>query len=183
LYEADMSEAVAESEPKSATEAKRGRKRRDPDGEVVQVCQDKEARLDGLKNKMRRRAHMVKIKREKKKEKKARQEKRRKEAQALGDQAPPKMVPKTLENTREHDETTVQTTVAKREEGEDEEEDEEVLADIESDEFKAYFDRQYEPKVLLTSADNPKSVINSCIQHRQHQFFSLFSARSPSSRS
>ncbi len=30
--------------------------------------------------------------------------------------------------------------------------------DIANDEYKEYFDRSYEPKVLITSADNPKSV-------------------------
>jgi len=133
----------------------KGRKRRkeDPDGDQVQPSMDKEARMDGIKNKDRRRSHMVKIRREKKKEKKARQLERKKAAEALGPDAPPKLVPKTLESTREYDETTV-----KEPNKEQEDEDEEVSADINNDEFKAYFDRAYEPKVLLTSADDPKSV-------------------------
>jgi hypothetical protein len=36
--------------------------------------------------------------------------------------------------------------------------DEEVMWDITNDEFREYFGKTYEPKVLLTSADNPHSV-------------------------
>jgi hypothetical protein len=63
-------------------------------------------------------------------------------------------VPKTIENMREPDETTVipsqesNGTV-----------DEEVIWDISNDEFRDYFGQTYEPKVLLTSTDNPHSVI------------------------
>ena len=37
----------------------------------------------------------------------------------------------------------------------EEEQDEEVNWDIANDEFKAYFSKSYEPKILITSADNP----------------------------
>ena len=56
---------------------------------------------------------------------------------------------------RESDETTVQPTTTT--DGE-EKVDEEVVWDITNDEFKEYFGKTYEPKVLLTSADNPHSV-------------------------
>jgi ribosome production factor 1 len=73
--------------------------------------------------------------------------KRKKEAEALGDKAPPKQVPRTIESTREHDITTVDP------------EDEEVQFDISHDEYESYFSKIYEPKILITSADNPHTVI------------------------
>ena len=54
---------------------------------------------------------------------------------------------------READETTVASGDAP-----EEKQDEEVNWDIANDEFKHYFDKTYEPKVLITSADNPHSV-------------------------
>ncbi len=71
-------------------------------------------------------------------------------------------MPKTIDALREHDETTV-TQVSKAKEGHEEEKDEEdeVAWDINNDEFKGYYDKTYEPKVLITSADNPKSVKQS----------------------
>ena len=102
-------------------------------------------------NKLRRTEEMSKIKREKKKEKRLRQEERKKAREALGEDKVPVLKPRTIESTREEDVTTV---VA----GEKEEADEETLQDIGADEMKAYFDRQYVPKVLITSADNPHKV-------------------------
>ena len=66
------------------------------------------------------------------------------------DEAPLKLVPKTIESMREADETTVKTSNT--------EEDEEVKWDIGNDEFKDYFSKSYEPKVLITTGDNPHSV-------------------------
>lgn len=37
-------------------------------------------------------------------------------------------------------------------------EDEEVTFDITHDEYEAYFSKTYEPKILITSSDNPHSV-------------------------
>lgn len=85
-------------------------------------------------------------------EKKKRQTERKKTSEALGDAAPPKMIPKTIESMREHDETTV---AMNKDTGP---EDEETELDIVNDEFKAYFEKSYEPKVLITSGDNPHSV-------------------------
>ena len=106
--------------------------------------------ISEIKNKIRRNEEWLKLKRQKKKEKKARQEERRKEREALGDEAPPKLVPKTIDSMREYDETTVGG-----EEGA--EEDEEVEQDIVNDEFAEYFSKSYEPKVLITCGDNPHS--------------------------
>jgi hypothetical protein len=71
----------------------------------------------------------------------------------IGENAPAKLVPKTIESMREADETTVASGDAP-----EEKQDEEVNWDIANDEFKHYFDKTYEPKVLITSADNPHSV-------------------------
>lgn len=56
------------------------------------------------------------------------------------------MIPRTIENTRETDITTV------------DEEDEEVTFDITHDEYESYFSKMYEPKILITSSDNPHTV-------------------------
>jgi len=104
--------------------------------------------ISEIKNKIRRNTEWLKLKREKKKDKRMRQEARKKEAEALGDEAPPKLIPKTIDNMREYDETTVGGK-------EGTEEDEEVEHDIVNDEFSTYFDKTYEPKVLITCGDNP----------------------------
>ncbi len=128
---------------------------RDPDAGLD--WRAKEAMAAGIKNKIRRAEEMKKVKREKKKDKKARQEYRRKEAKALGDEAPAKLVPKTLESTREHDETMLVSTRKDEDGGEQRVADEEALWDVANDEFKDYFDKEREPKVLITSTDNPHS--------------------------
>ena len=56
-------------------------------------------------------------------------------------------MPRTIENTREHDVTTVDP------------EDEEVQFDIAHDEYESYFTKTYEPKILITSSDNPHTVM------------------------
>ena len=113
----------------------------------------KEDRLKGVRNKIRRTEEMGKIRREKKKEKRVRQEERKKARETLGEDKVPKLKPRTIESTREED----VTTVAKSDEKEGEE-DEETLQDISADEMKSYFDHDYVPKVLITSADNPHKV-------------------------
>jgi len=106
--------------------------------------------ISEIKNKIRRNEEWLKLKRQKKKEKKARQDERKKEREVLGDEAPAKMVPKTIDNMREYDETTVGGK-------EGTEEDEEVEHDIVNDEFSEYFNKTYEPKILITCSDNPHS--------------------------
>lgn len=100
-------------------------------------------RLSGMRNKVLRGAQWATLKKEKRKVKKEAQKARRKEAEALGDKAPPKQVPRTIENTREADVTTVDIA------------DEEVQFDITHDEYESYFSKMYEPKILITSSDNP----------------------------
>jgi ribosome production factor 1 len=104
--------------------------------------------ISSIRSKIRRNAEWVRLKKEKKKEKRKRQDDRRKEREALGDAAPPKLVPKTLDSMREYDETTVQDQAESQE-------DEEVSYDIDNDEFNSYFTKSYEPKILITSCDNP----------------------------
>jgi len=110
-------------------------------------------------NKIRRRELGAQLKKQKKKEKRKRQDERKKVAEALGADAPPKLIPKTLDNQREHDETTVVNKIkdASGKEVGQENVDEEVGWDIENDELADYFKKSYEPKVLITSADNPHS--------------------------
>ena len=55
---------------------------------------------------------------------------------------------------REHDETTVNSNKSVPG-GSAEEVDEETLWDISNDEYRRYFEKSYEPKVLITSTDNP----------------------------
>ncbi|XP_022196044.1 probable ribosome production factor 1 [Nilaparvata lugens] len=76
----------------------------------------------------------------KKKLKKKERLKRRKAGEAPG-------IPRTLENTREKDETVLDTAETERVE--------EVEQDVATDEFQNYFEKSYEPKVLITFSDNP----------------------------
>eukprot|EP00095_Tigriopus_kingsejongensis_P001893 maker-scaffold287_size221780-snap-gene-0.22 protein:Tk01893 transcript:maker-scaffold287_size221780-snap-gene-0.22-mRNA-1 annotation:"ribosome production factor 1" len=110
--------------------------------------------LNGIKNKLRRRELAAKVKRQKKKDKRDRQDTRKKAAEALGSAAPAPLVPQTLESLREPDETTV---VASAEGADPATVDEETQWDIEHDEWAEYFAKAYEPKVLITSGDNPHS--------------------------
>ncbi|TRY70746.1 hypothetical protein TCAL_04837 [Tigriopus californicus] len=117
-----------------------------------------EVQLEQIRNKLRRRELATKLKRQKKKDKRQRQDERKKEAQALGPDAPPRLVPKTLEALREPDVTTV--VMGGAEPGAEPDPtlmDEETHWDINHDEFQDYFAKAYQPKVLITSADNPHS--------------------------
>ena len=118
--------------------------------EAGEADERKITNISQIKNKIRRNEEWLKLKREKKKDKRARQDARRKEAEALGDDAPPKLVPHTIDSLREYDETTVGGK-------EGTEEDEEVEHDITNDEFAEYFSKSYVPKVLITCSDNPHS--------------------------
>ncbi|KAL3226548.1 hypothetical protein MRX96_024887 [Rhipicephalus microplus] len=112
--------------------------------------------ISQIKNKKRRLEEYLKLKRAKQKLKRQAQKKRRKEAEALGENAPPKREPRTIENTREPDDTMVQA------------DDEEVQLDEAMDEMAAYFRKEYVPKVLLTTSDNPHSrTIKFCRELKQ----------------
>jgi len=106
--------------------------------------------ISKIANKVRRNAEWVKLKRSKKKDKRQRQDARKEERLKLGADAPPKMVPRTIDSMREYDETTVGGKTG-------DEVDEEVEHDVNNDEFSSYFEKSYQPKVLITSGDNPHS--------------------------
>uniref|UniRef100_A0A6P7GCC6 Probable ribosome production factor 1 n=1 Tax=Diabrotica virgifera virgifera TaxID=50390 RepID=A0A6P7GCC6_DIAVI len=93
-----------------------------------------------IKNKQVRNGQYQKEKREKKKAKKEAKKARDKEGQ-------PKKVPHTIESLREKDETTITDL--------NDAENELVLDDLEEDEFSEFYKQSYEPKVLITYADNP----------------------------
>jgi len=104
--------------------------------------------ISSIANKIRRNEAWVKLKREKKTAKRNRQNVRKKEREELGEDAPAKLVPKTLDSMREYDETTINSQNA-------DEQDEEIEHDFNCDEFSSYFEKTYEPKVLITSCDDP----------------------------
>ncbi|RWS07365.1 ribosome production factor 1-like protein [Dinothrombium tinctorium] len=102
-----------------------------------------ETLLASIKNKLRRRELYLKYKEEKKKAKREARKERQREYERLGENAPPKPVPKTIESTREEDITMVDPN------------DEEVKEDEATDQFASYFRGEREPKVLITTSDNP----------------------------
>ncbi|XP_077500420.1 ribosome production factor 1 isoform X1 [Amblyomma americanum] len=145
--------------------------------------------ISQIKNKQRRLEEYLKLKRAKQKLKRQAQRKRRKEAEALGEDAPPKQVPRTIENTREPDDTMVQP---------DDEEVSlftgvlcgrpcaafavceantdtcdfrpllQVQLDEAMDEMAAYFRKEYTPKLLITTSDNPHTrTIRFCRELKQ----------------
>lgn len=93
-----------------------------------------------IKNKDVRRIKYKRLQVAKKKEEKAARKERRQ-------QPGPKDPGHTIESLREADQTTVTAT-----EGE---ELVELQKDLETDEFSEYFNRSYEPKVLISYSDNP----------------------------
>lgn len=60
----------------------------------------------------------------------------------------PKQTPHTIESLREKDETTIVGDL-------EDEANQEVKIECDHDEFAAYYRQEYEPKVLITYADNP----------------------------
>lgn len=109
-----------------------------------------------IKNKQRRQEAYAKLKHEKQKAKKVERKKRQKEYESLGENAPPKKAPRTLENTREPDSTMVDP------------EDEEVKLDVQMDEMAPFFNRETEPKILITTGDNPHTkTLRLCKEMRQ----------------
>lgn len=70
--------------------------------------------------------------------------------------APPKQVPHTIESLRVTDETMVDP------------DDKEVKLDLSADEMSSYFRGEREPKVLITSSDNPHTeTIKFCRELKQ----------------
>lgn len=84
--------------------------------------------------------------------KKAKDERRQENLKRDG----PKPVPRTIESTREPDDTWVDL------------QDEEVKEDEAVDQMKDYFSRNREPKVLITTSDNPHTkTIKFCRELKQ----------------
>ncbi|CAH1179396.1 unnamed protein product [Phaedon cochleariae] len=99
-----------------------------------------ESKFANIKNKQVRSQQYQKIKRERKKVKKEAKKVREQEGDI-------KRIPHTIESLREKDETTVSDLTT--------DENELVRDDLEQDEFCDYYKQSYEPKVLITYADNP----------------------------
>ncbi|XP_054160437.1 ribosome production factor 1-like [Oppia nitens] len=111
--------------------------------------------LSKIKNKIRRREVYLKLKKEKKESKKEARTARQNEAKSMGEKAQ-KLVPRTIESTREPDETMVDPN------------DEDVKEDEEHDEMATYFRKEIEPKILITSSDNPHTkTIKFCRELKQ----------------
>lgn len=99
-----------------------------------------ERKFSNIKNKHVRTQQFQKLKREQKKAKKEAKKQREREGA-------PKKVPHTIDSLRIRDETTVTNL--------EDEENELVRDDLEKDEFNSYYKNSYEPKILITYADNP----------------------------
>ncbi|XP_053958934.1 probable ribosome production factor 1 [Anastrepha ludens] len=93
-----------------------------------------------IKNKDQRMALYRKMKKEKHKQK-------MKERRARRKAGLPANPGHTIESLREKDQTTVTNL--------DDSDNEELRRELETDDFSSYFQRSYEPKVLITYADNP----------------------------
>jgi len=156
---ADNDEAVPSKATGKGKGGGKAASKKESGGKVDKTQKVTEEFVKSIGNKIRRRELGAQLKKQKKKEKRKRQDDRKKEAEALGDAAPPKLVPKTLDNMREADETTVVKKIkdASGKEVGQEEVDQEVSWDLANDELQSYFSKSYEPKVLITSADNPHS--------------------------
>ncbi|XP_038067983.1 ribosome production factor 1-like [Patiria miniata] len=100
-----------------------------------------QANISRFKNKQKRAEMYRKMKAQLKKQKLKDKSRKKMERKALGDKAPPKKAPKTIENMRVYDETMVDP------------QDEEVAHDEEHDEMASYFNRETQPKVLITASD------------------------------
>lgn len=107
----------------------------------VKVNLPSQSSINHIRCKALRQKKFEELKKAKKKEKKQRKRERLEYDE-------PKQVPKTIESLRVKDETMIQGDL-------NDEENEEVKFDIENDEFAEYYNKQYEPKVLITYADNP----------------------------
>lgn len=105
-----------------------------------------ETKFSNIKNKHVR---IQKFQKAKKEQKKAKKEAKKKRLQ----EGAPKKAPHTIESLRIKDETTVTNL--------EDEANELIRDDLEKDEFNEYYKQSYEPKVLITYADNPMRV--SCI--------------------
>jgi ribosome production factor 1 len=100
-----------------------------------------------IKNKIKRRAVVQKLKKEGEKTAKKERKTRQKEAEALGDEAPEQHAQRTLENTRDYDATVVQP------------DDEEVAGEDRMDEFASHFAGAEPPRIVITTGQYPSKQL------------------------
>lgn len=103
--------------------------------------QTRKGPASNLKNKMKRRELVLQRNTMKKKLKAKLRRKKQKIKEELGDEAIPTDLPKTIEMMKEKDDTQV-----------DLENDEEIHDEMKTDEYSSYFNKEYEPQVLLTTS-------------------------------
>jgi len=106
--------------------------------------------LNVIKNKEIRKKLFKKQQQQKKKAQKRARRQRKEEGG-------PRSTGHTIESLREADHTTVENL--------EDSDQEELKLELENDEFSEYFNREYEPKVLITYADNPVTKKNPKIWH------------------
>lgn len=95
-------------------------------------------------NKIARTRVKQELKAAKAKDKRERRDKRKRDDKELGSDAPVRQVPRTLESTREFDETIVDP------------DDEEIAGEEAMDEYADYFRGETTPKVMITTAKEPR---------------------------
>ena len=100
-----------------------------------------------IKNKIKRRAVVQKLKKEGERTAKKERKTRQKEAEALGDEAPERHAQRTLENTRDYDATVVQPG------------DEEVAGEDRMDEFASHFAGAEPPRIVITTGQYPSKQL------------------------
>jgi ribosome production factor 1 len=94
-----------------------------------------------MKNKMKRRELVLMRNSTKNKIKAKLRRKKQAMREELGDESVPSQTPKTIETLREKDDTFV-----------DRENDEEIKEEMKNDEFSSYFNKEYDPQILLTTS-------------------------------
>mmetsp|Transcript_438 Transcript_438/g.969 ORF Transcript_438/g.969 Transcript_438/m.969 type:complete len:318 (-) Transcript_438:155-1108(-) len=112
-----------------------------PPSRKVPAADDRET-VKHIKNKVKRKEVLDRIRKQKRDLKKEKREQTKKDRKDPDKKDLPKNVPKTLDNMREHDETILVS------------EDEEVAMDEEEDEFRKYFEGET-PKTIITTNNHP----------------------------
>jgi len=100
-----------------------------------------------IKNKIKRRAVVMKLKKEGEKTLHKERKARKKEAEELGEAAPARHAQKTLDSTRDHDATVVQPG------------DDEVAAEDAMDEFANHFSGDEPPRIVVTTGQYPSKQL------------------------
>lgn len=110
--------------------------------ELVRINeQARKGPASSLKNKVKRRELVMQRNSMKKKLKAKIRRKNQKTREECGDDAVPTEIPKTIEMMKEADDTQI-----------DLENDEEITEEMKHDEYSSYFNKEYEPQILLTTS-------------------------------